>query len=44
VTLDTHVCPECKTSKHDACDGTAWCFVDDDEVGCMCALEGHGSR
>jgi hypothetical protein len=35
------VCPECRSGKCWACDGTAWDFETDGPTVCLCAVDGH---
>jgi len=34
---DDHLNPDCRDGKHPACNGDAWCDVDDEPAGCDCA-------
>jgi hypothetical protein len=40
---DDHLCPECAAGKHGNCDGTAWCWVQDRAVPCLCGYRSKGA-
>ena len=39
--VDKPSCPECRSGKHQNCDGQAWDAVKDEPTSCACAEEGH---
>ena len=43
VIHDDHLNPDCRDGKHAACNGDAWCDVDDERAGCDCPCHAQTS-